>query len=119
MNGWKQLRTLVLALIALAALGIPDAHAAQGRHCAYELDPVSKIGRVTQAQLVLIGCYDTFAEAVSAGTGGSVTLDASASPDQTTDAELAGSDTRGLVTIGTEWGGSGFTGASNSYLAST
>src|SRR5438093_2529415 len=97
MNGWKQLRTLVLALIALAALGIPDAHAAQGRHCAYELDPVSKIGRVTQAQLVLIGCYDTFAEAVSAGTGGSVRLDASVTPDRVTSADLTGRGGRRTV----------------------
>jgi len=117
MNRSKRARTLCLALIALAALGIPDAHAAQAKHCAYRLDPISKTGRVTQAQLELIGCYDTFAEAVSAGTSGSVTLDASMTPDRVTDADLSRSGDRGAVLIGSEFTVRGFGGASNDYFA--
>jgi hypothetical protein len=117
MTGWRRVWTLPLALIALAAMGVPSAQAQQGKHCAYRLDPVSKTGHVTLAEPVLIGCYATFAEAISAGTSGNVTVDPSMTPDRVTDADLTRTDSRGAVLIGTEFLGTGYGGDSNTYSA--
>src|SRR5216117_3296018 len=116
MNDWRRVWTLLLVLIALAALGVPSAQAAQGKHCAYRLDPISKTGHVTLAEPVLIGCYATFAESISAGTSGDVTIDASMTPDRVTDTDLSRTGSRGLTTIGTEFVGQNYGGQSNSYF---
>jgi hypothetical protein len=84
----------------------------------YRLDPVSRIGRVVQARLVAKGCYGTLAEALSAGTDGSVQLDASVTPATLTQRVLAQATVRrGAVVIGTEYTNVGFGGESSSFTA--
>jgi hypothetical protein len=109
---------LLLSFIA----GGPVARAASaGNNCAYELDPVSydAATHTVTADLVLVGCYDTFAEALAAGSAGAIQVSSSTAPAQLTDAMVtdsaptAGNDTL----IGTEWTSVSFSGGSQSYFA--
>ncbi len=109
-------------LLTFSIAGGPVAQArSAGRHCAYRLDPVSydAATRTVSAELVPIGCYDTFAESLAAGSGGAIQVSRSTSPALLTDAMVSdatlasGADTL----IGTEWATVNYSGSSNSYWA--
>ena len=109
-------------LLTFTIAGGPVSQAASaGSHCAYRLDPVSYDpgSRTVSADLVLIGCYDTFAESLAAGSDGAIQVSGSTAPGQLTDAMVgesttfAGDDTL----IGTEWASVGYGGSSVSYYA--
>lgn len=109
-------------LLTFTIAGAPLAQAgSSGRDCAYRLDPVSydAATHTVSADLVLIGCYDTFAEALAAGSGGSIQVSSSTTPGQLTNAMVtdsapaAGNDTL----IGTEWPSTNFAGGSSSWFA--
>jgi hypothetical protein len=108
-------------LLCLVVLGsvfvVPDvASAGDADDCAYELQPVSRIGDRILAQPVLIGCYDTYPEALAAGSDGAIDV-----PTGTTPLTLETSvavQTSGTVLIGTEFDAIAYAGASNSYYAS-
>jgi hypothetical protein len=109
-------------LLSFTMTGVPMAQAASaGSNCAYQLDPVSydAATHTVSADLVLIGCYDTLADALVAGSGGTIQVSSSTTPAQLTQAMVsdsapaAGNDTL----IGTEWTSTGFGGLSASYYA--
>jgi hypothetical protein len=109
-------------LLTFTIAGAPLAQAnSSGRNCAYRLDPVSydAATHTVSADLVLVGCYDTFAESLAAGSGGSIKVSSTTTPRQLTNAMVtdaapaAGDDTL----IGTEWGSVNFSGGSSSYYA--
>jgi hypothetical protein len=109
-------------LLSFTMTGVPMAQAASaGSNCAYQLDPVSydAATHTVSADLVLIGCYDTLADALAAGSGGTIQVSSSTTPAQLTQAMVsdsapaAGNDTL----IGTEWGSVGYNGGSSSFYA--
>jgi hypothetical protein len=122
-----KLRTVrVLAICGTMVLlacvpGTAGARSATGRHCVFRLVPESRPkAHVISARLERVGCFDTFSEAIEAGSGGSIKLALSIQPADLTNAMIAdttvsrvGDDTL----IGTEWGASGFGGISNNYMA--
>jgi len=115
----KYVRAAVMSLLVLGALSPVASAAPGGRHCAYHLDPVSRSERIVKAAPRLIGCYASFAQAISAGTGGAVQLDPSASPSTLTDAALGDPVlSASSVLIGTEFVDAGYGGSSASYFAS-
>ena len=90
-------------------------------HCAFLLEPVSTRASVIEATPVEIGCYPTYAEALSAGSGGAIAVDAATTPSSLTDDELSASlleEVTGSVVIGTEWIETGYASTSKSYFAS-
>jgi hypothetical protein len=108
----------VAAVCALSLISIGnEAQARVGTHCAYRLAPISRSGHVIQARLVALGCFATFAEAVAAGTGGTVHLPASATPTSITDADVAQVDPLTNVLIGTEFTHVDYGGISKDYFA--
>jgi hypothetical protein len=110
-------RAIALACaLTLTTLG-GEAHARSGSNCAYRLVPDSRSGHVIKARLEALGCFATFAEAVAAGTYGTVRLPASATPDTVTDADVAQAQPLTDVLIGTEYTHTGFGGTSNDYFA--
>jgi hypothetical protein len=115
----------VFAALALFTMSIGFQPAlANGAHCAYRLEPIrqQRSAGVVDARLRLVGCYARFRDAVAAGSGGRIQLASAAAPASLTDEELlAGSSAspRGSILIGTEYDGSGFAGASNSYFMAT
>src|SRR3954465_1240071 len=116
--GTRMVRTLAVVVGLGILVGGAPAGAREGHHCVYRLDPVSRTGHVVQARLVAGGCYDTLAEALSAGTDGSVQIDASVTPGTRTQRVRNGAPVRrGAVVIGTEYTGAGFGGQSFSYTA--
>jgi hypothetical protein len=108
-------------LAGLVAFGsvLPSARAASGRHCAIQLTPVSGHGSVIEAKATLIGCYPSFAQALSAGSRGTINVDASITPDQLENADLPTASPSSSVLIGTEFNLTGFGGTSNDYFAAT
>ena len=114
-------RRIVQAVVLACALTLisigGEAQARSGTHCAYRLAPVSQSGHVIQARLVALGCFATFAEAVAAGTNGTVHLPASATPASITDADVAQVDPLTNVLIGTEFTHTNYGGISNDYFA--
>jgi hypothetical protein len=106
----------LLTLVAWSQLAVP-AHSRTGRHCAYRLVTVERHGNVNVADPVLIGCYTTFAEAVSAGTGSRVELSAAMTPQALSDADLAQATASDWVLIGIEYYGTNLGGISRSYSA--
>jgi hypothetical protein len=109
---------LTVALGLVIGLIAPSAQASAARNCVYHLDPIGRVGTVTKARLIKVGCYSTFAEAISAATGGAIRIDPSATPKGVADRDLNDRGTRGVVVIGTEWVGKNFGGSSNTYTAS-
>lgn len=108
--------------LLVGALPQPAGAADDEVHCAYWLQPVEVTADAIRAVPVEIGCYATYAEAISAGSGGAIQLDASASPGSVTDADLEPAGpvtTAGSVAIGTEYDLVGFDGSSNTYFASS
>lgn len=83
--------TLVLVPRAASAQTAPDGvvlpYSAATPNCVVSLDPVQP-GQ-TSSHVSVVGCYSTFAEAVSAGTRGAVHLASNASPQSLTRRNLA------------------------------
>lgn len=118
-----KLLTGILA-VALTAFGfVLPAQASTGSNCAYLLVPVSTTADGTLATPTLIGCYSTYAAALSAGSGGAIELPSSTTPASLTDTTLTSATTSlspsSDVLIGTEWNQSGYGGASSSYFATS
>ena len=59
----------------LGAIWPQGATAEAESHCAYRLEPVAVKGTTTLATLVDLGCYDTFAEALSTGSDGKIVVE--------------------------------------------
>jgi hypothetical protein len=110
------------ALLLGGMLAVP-AQAGGGRHCAVRLQPVApKDGHgVIRATLVDLGCFATYAEALSAGSGGAIRVSADTTPASLTERQLRASAVAAAadVIIGTEWDGGNYLGASKSYFAPT
>jgi hypothetical protein len=111
--------SILLSILFLSALAQAPASASVGNNCAFFLQPLSQdADGTTLATPVLIGCYPTHAEALAAGSDGGIDVSASVTLRELTAAaaQVSGS---GAVLIGTEWGGSNFSGASNDYFATS
>ncbi len=112
--------TVVLIAVSVG-LWAPTAEAGQPQHCAARLDPVgagSKPGTV-DAVLVDLGCFDTYAEALAAGSGGAIQVPEGTTPDSLTQLTLdaATAPLASDVLIGTEYDAVGYDGSSISYFA--
>ena len=87
------------------------------------LEPVDGATTGTvDTQAVWVGCYATYAQALAAGSGGAIDVPPAVGPSGLSNAMLAAStdaDAGATVLIGTEWVGTGFAGASNSYFAAS
>jgi hypothetical protein len=115
-------RTLLAAsALTWGLLAAPAGAADAAGHCVFWLEPVSAEGDVIQAEPVPLGCYETYADAVAAGSGGSIQLEDAASPATVTDTDLEDGtvSTSSSVAIGTEYNHTSYQGASNTYFAST
>jgi hypothetical protein len=108
--------TALLAILAWSVLAVP-AQGRTGRHCAYRLVTIERHGRVNVAQPELIGCFGTFSQALAAGSGGTIQLSSTITPDRLTDRELSGGTRADQVLIGTEFFQRDFGGQSKSYFA--
>jgi len=122
MRGRTSARWAIFIACFLAAL-MPSAARAEGRNCATLLVASSvDASGISIATPVELGCFATYAEALSAGSSGAIDVGATTTPDALTDAILA-SSTQALplssVLIGTEWAGLNYGGNSNSYFASS
>jgi len=98
-----------------------------GLHCVYVLQPVFEdqdTGTVT-ADAVLQGCYESFEEAVEAGSGGTIDLAAGIAPSELTQQDLAASEeaepsaSGADVLIGEEFDETNFGAGSKLYFAPT
>jgi hypothetical protein len=110
------MRIVVVALVVLACLAPVGANASSETHCVARLEPREPLGRNTRAAIVDLGCYDTYAEALTVGSGGTMSVDPGVEPETLTEATVlaaASSD----VLIGTEWDRINFAGESRSYFA--
>jgi hypothetical protein len=63
-------------MVLLACVpGTAGARSAAGRHCVFGLVPESRPKpHVISARLERVGCFDTFSEAIEAGSGGAIRL---------------------------------------------
>jgi hypothetical protein len=122
----RRVRVLAICgafLLTFTLAGGPVARAASVEsHCAFRLDPVSydPDSHTVSAELVLVGCYATFAEALSAGSAESIQVASSTTPAELTDAMVTGSttvDATSSTLIGTEWTSVNFSGGSKSFFA--
>lgn len=115
-------RTIVATFTLLVGLlALPARAASGGDHCSFWLEPVAVYDGVVEATPVLVGCFDTYADAVAAGSGGAIELASSATPASTTDGDMtsAGVSTMASVAIGTEYNQTFYGGSSNTYFASS
>jgi hypothetical protein len=110
---------------AVAALFVPTflaapAGAGEATHCSAYLQPTSTDGVVVHADVVELGCFTTYAEAVAAGTEGALRLEDGIAPSTLSEGAIAEATvgTSSSVLIGTEWIETGFTSTSKSYFAS-
>jgi hypothetical protein len=109
----------VLVLAVLVTVIVPGvADAGSYEHCSYRLVPLSRQGSTTTATADLIGCYETYEEAVEAGFSGTVDVDPGVTPESLTDEDLFTTQSFDVL-IGTEWNGASYTLSSSSYYAST
>jgi hypothetical protein len=111
----RRLRILLATGVVLATMLMP-AYADDGEHCAYRLMPLTRSGTTTDAELELVGCYATYAEALEEGSGGTLRVGSGTTP--TTLSVPVASAGASDVLIGTEWEELGFSQSSNSYFAS-
>ena len=114
----KRLCRALVVVGVLASVAQP-AKAHEGQHCAFRLVPLESAGVMTDASPSLVGCFDTYEQALEAGTGQAIDAGARITPETLTDEVLPSPSLITSVLIGTEYDGSGFAGASNSYFAST
>lgn len=116
--------TLGVVAALFAALPV-QAHGAAGRHCVSRLELTGQHGRVSEARLMPIGCFATFAEAISAGSGGAVRVPRWITPASLTQAHLDVDPNAfvplGSVMIGTEYDLVNYSalGSSHSYFATS
>jgi hypothetical protein len=94
---------------------------ASDQHCAVLLVPssIDPSGAILATQVDL-GCYDTYADALAAGSSGAIHLPSEITPSLLTNAILAvasATNAPDAVLIGTEYNSSGYAGASQSYFA--
>jgi hypothetical protein len=111
----------VLAVTLVVTFLPAPAGAGSSTHCAALLRPSWVDGVVIHADVLELGCFDSYAEALAAGSGGALAVEASASPATLTDEAVAdaGAGAASTVLIGTEWIETGFTSTSKSYFASS
>jgi hypothetical protein len=99
------------------------AHGLGGGHCVYRLIPIGKgiAPHAIATRPELVGCYGTYAEAISAGTGGAIRLPKGTTARSVTDAMMTPRAGVALATvvIGTEYDLNGYGGGSKSYTASS
>ncbi len=111
-------RMAVLFVGVIVSIAPPlSSSAAAGKHCAFRLIATSRHGVVHEAKRQLVGCYETFSEALAAGSHGQIRVPSSTTPNQLTDKDLAIAASGSDVLIGTEFNVTSFGGASNSYFA--
>jgi hypothetical protein len=119
--------TRIVAIAGTLLLGgmlaIP-AQAQAGHHCVTRLQPIAPKDRhgVIQAKPINMGCFSTFAQALSVGSGGAIRVSAGTTPASLTQRQLDASTTvvpNANVIIGTEYDASNYLGSSNSYYAPT
>ena len=115
-------RTILAAFtVLLGLLALPARAASTSEHCSFWLEPTATVNGVIETTPVLLGCYETYADAISAGSGGAIELEASASPASTTDADMqdGGVTAMASVAIGTEYNHTLYGGSSSTYFASS
>jgi hypothetical protein len=118
-------RALGIALAVVAVIGpqVPVRGAVTARHCVVRLEPIgpATADSVVQARAVELGCYATLAEAIAVATDGAVHLPSSTAPAHLTDGLIArySEDAVDSVVIGTEYQGTGYSGGSTNYTASS
>ncbi len=115
-------RAVAFGAASLALLvGVPTAagSAPEPQHCAWRLVPTGPTeDGIVSASLEGAGCFETFEEALEAGSGGHVTLTDGIGPAELTDSALDEAVTGASdVLLGTEYDSTNFAGASNSYFA--
>lgn len=115
--------TMLAGALVLPGTGVAAATAQEvPTHCAVRLVPVGPGGfpGEVETEIVDLGCYETYAQAFSAGSGGQAELPASVTPAQVTQAMLdeAGVGAAlGDYHIGTEWDNTAYGGSSIQYWA--
>lgn len=114
----KRLCRALVLVGALASVAQP-VKADVGQHCAFRLVPLESAGVVTNASLDLVGCFGTYEQALEVGIGDAIDAGADVTPQTLTDEVLPSPTIITSVLIGTEYDGSGYTGGSNSYFASS
>jgi hypothetical protein len=111
--------SVAITALLVSALQPGPAAADVPQHCAVWLEPSSVHGDVIVADLVDLGCYATYSEALEVGSGGAVVVEDSATSASLTDQALGGdASASSSVVIGTEWDETGFASSSRSYFAS-
>lgn len=109
---------IVLAVGLLIVALTSPVQADVGDHCSYRLVAVSRTGTTTDAELELVGCYDTYEEALEEGSGGAVQVASTSTPSSVTNVHQSHAAGASDVLIGTEWEELNFNQASTSYFAS-
>ncbi len=110
------LATMLTAVMAIGAIGLPGAQARGGDHCAVRLLPIRRQGHLWIAQPVVIGCYPTLGRALAAGSDGGIKVGAT-SPAELTDEDLRTTILSSDVLIGSEFVQTSFGGQSQNYFA--
>lgn len=108
---------VVVGTLMLAVAWSLPAAAADDQNCSYLLIPVSRAGSVTSAVLGLIGCYDTYEEAIEAGTDGAVDVPSGTTPETLSAIDITPASAASDVLIGSEYYGTGYGGSSTNYFA--
>lgn len=105
----------VLAAAALLLVAVPAVAKDEG-HCAARLE---QMDGEASAQVVELGCFPTYAEALAAGSEGAIALRADETPASITEAEVeaATDPMASSVVIGTEYNETQYNGTSKSYFA--
>ena len=88
-----------------------------GEHCSFRLVSTSRAGTTTDAELELVGCYDTYEEALEEGSGGALQVPRSVTPSSLTSVNQTHTAGASDVLIGTEWDELSFAQSSTSYFA--
>jgi hypothetical protein len=114
----KRLGRALVLIGALTSIAQP-AKADVGQHCVFRLVPLESEGVATETSLDLVGCFGTYEQALEAGFGHAVDMGAEVTPERLADEVLPLPSSLASVLIGTEYDGSGYTGGSSSYFAST
>jgi hypothetical protein len=113
----KQRLVVVLLGISIAIVPAGRSSAASGKHCAIRLTAAHRHGVVDHTKAEVIGCFDTFAEALQLGSDGRIRVPIGTTPMQLTDQQVSAAASSSDVLIGTEFNIQGFGGSSNSYFA--